>query len=66
MDNRLNLIEAAYLGISVRRQCELLGVKRSSLYYQPEEINTENLSLLRLIDEVFTKYPFFETRKMVA
>lgn len=66
MDNRLSLIEVDYPGISVRRQCDLLAVNRSSLYYQPEEINAENLNLLRLIDEVFTKYPFFGTRKMMA
>lgn len=66
MDNQLSLIDAEYKGISVRRQCALLGVNRSSLYYQPEEVNAENLELLRLVDEIYTKHPFFGTRKMMA
>ena len=38
-------------GISVRRQCELLGVSRSGLYYEPVGESDENLTLMRLLDE---------------
>ena len=37
--------------ISVRRQCELLGVNRSGLYYAPVGESEENLLLMRLLDE---------------
>lgn len=52
--------------ISLRRQCELLGVNRSSLYYQPLGESEENLRLMRLIDEQYTRAPFFGSRRMTA
>jgi len=50
--------------LSVRRQCELLGLNRSSYYYQPAMETTENLELMRLIDELYTAHPFYERRQM--
>ena len=50
--------------ISVRRQCELLGVNRASLYYKPLGESEENLRLMRLIDEQYTKTPFYGSRRM--
>jgi putative transposase len=64
--NRAELIEPCYPGLSVRQQCVLLDVNRSSLYYSAAEVDQETLNLLRLIDEIYTKYPFFGTRKMVS
>jgi putative transposase len=52
--------------ISVRRQCELLGVNRTSLYYLPKGESEENLRLMRLIDEQYTRTPFFGSRRMAA
>jgi putative transposase len=52
--------------ISVRRQCELLGIPRGSLYYEPRGESEENQRLMRLIDEQYTRTPFFGSRKMVA
>jgi putative transposase len=52
-------------GISVRRQCELLGVNRSSLYYDPVGESSENLRLMRLLDEQYTRAPFYGSRRMV-
>ena len=43
----------AHPELSVRRQCELLGVTRSTLYYEPAGETDENLALMRLIDEQF-------------
>ncbi len=51
--------------ISVRRQCELLGVNRSGLYYEPLGESKENLALMRLLDEQYTRAPFYGSRKMV-
>ncbi len=50
--------------ISVRRQCSLLGLARSSLYYQPVEVAAEDLALMRRIDELYLKLPFYGSRRM--
>ncbi len=52
--------------LSVRRQCELLGVSRASLYYQPVGESEENLRLMRLIDEQYTRTPFYGARRMAV
>jgi len=49
--------------ISVRRQCQLLGVYRSGFYYQPVEESEENRLLMRLLDEQYTRTPFYGSRK---
>ena len=48
------------------RQCELLGISRASLYYQPVGPSDEELTLLRLLDEQYLKTPFYGSRRMVA
>jgi putative transposase len=50
--------------ISVRRQCELLGVNRAGLYYEPLGESEENLYLMRLLDEQYMRAPFYGSRKM--
>ncbi len=50
--------------LSVRRQCQLLGVNRSGLYYEPQGESEENLLLMRLIDEEYTRRPFYGSRRM--
>ena len=59
-------MEPEHAGISVRRQCDLLGVNRSGLYYQPMGESTENLMLMRWIDEQYTRRPFYGSRRMTA
>jgi putative transposase len=44
----------------------LLGLNRSSLYYEPAVETSENLQLMRRIDEQYTAYPFYGSRKMTA
>jgi putative transposase len=65
-EERRRLVEGEHAAISVRRQCELLGVNRSGLYYEPAGENAENLRLMRWIDEQYTRHPFFGTRRMTA
>jgi putative transposase len=48
----------------VRRQCALLGLNRSSLYYEAVAETPENLRLMRRIDEPYTACPFYGSRKM--
>ncbi len=50
----------------MRRQCELLGLSRSSLYYEPAGEASEDLRLMRLIDEQYTARPFYGSRRMTV
>ena len=50
--------------LSVRRQCELLGLNRSSWYYEAVGESAENLALMRRIDEQYLKKPCYGSRKM--
>ena len=50
--------------IPIWKQCELLGLNRSTLYYKPAAISEYNLMLLRLLDEQYTRTPFYGIRKM--
>ena len=51
--------------LSLSRQCRLLTIGRSSLYYEPTGESTETLALMRRIDELFLKSPFYGARQMV-
>jgi putative transposase len=59
-------VEWAHPDISLGRQCELLGLARSSLYYQPRGESERNLKLLRLLDEQYTRTPFYGVPRMTA
>jgi putative transposase len=50
--------------MSVRRQCELLGVNRSSLYYEPAAPDREELEVMQRMDELHLEHPFFGSRMM--
>ena len=58
------MVEPDNSRISVVRQCELLGVSRSSYYYQPQPLNERDLRQMRLIDEEYTRHPFRGARRM--
>ena len=58
--------QLAHPDLSIRRQCELLGVNRAGLYYQPLGESEENLRLMRLLDEQYTRTPFYGRRRMRA
>jgi putative transposase len=58
------LIEAGHPELSVRRQCELLGLRRSSLYYEPAAETAENLRLMRLLDQEYSAHPFLGSRRL--
>ena len=59
-------IESGAAGLSIRRQCELLGLDRSSYYYHPGEETAANLDLMQRIDRLYAEYPFYGSRKMVV
>lgn len=52
--------------MSVRNQCDLLELNRSTLYYKPVETDAETLELMRLIDEIFLNHPYFGARRIQA
>ena len=66
MDDKRNWIEVNHPLLSIRNQCEILNLPRSSIYYMPhiKEFSDEQLALLRLVDEIYTRRPFFGTRQM--
>jgi putative transposase len=66
VDLKRPLVEPNNPHLSIRRQCELLGLNRSSYYLLPATESEENLRLMRLIDQQFLKTPFYGSRKMTA
>jgi putative transposase len=60
------MIEPNHPQLSVRRQCELLGLTRSTLYYEPAGESVENLHLMRLLDEQYLRTPFYGRPRMTA
>src|SRR6266852_5824578 len=66
VDVMRSLIDPDHATLSVRRQCELLGLNRSSLYYEPAEETSENLRLMRLLDKQYTACPFYGSRRLTA
>jgi len=59
-------IDPSHKVISIAKQAELLGLNRSSYYFQPMGENEQNLLLMHLIDEEFTAHPFYGSRRMTA
>jgi putative transposase len=62
---RQDLVALDRPGLSVVRQCELLGISRSGFYYEPVGESEANLRLMRLIDEQFMETPFYGSRQMM-
>jgi HTH-like domain len=65
-DERLRLIERESEDLSVRIQVELLSVNRSGVYYQPQPPSAAEVQLKHRIDEIYTKWPFYGSRKITA
>ena len=59
---RKSMIKRDHPGLSLSRQCRLLSICRSSYYYQAKGESPENLALMRRIDALFMKYPFYGSR----
>ncbi len=62
---RKAMIRRGHSGLSLGRRCRLLSISRSSFYYASKGESPENLALMRRIDELFMKYPFYGSRQMV-
>ena len=63
---RRDMIDRGQCELSVVRQCELLDISRSSVYYSPVQLDEYELELMRLIDKQYLLTPFYGSRKMAA
>ena len=63
--DRLKMIARPHPDFSIQEQCALLKVPRSTLYYKPKPVSDEDLTLMRRIDEIYTKWPFYGSRRLV-
>ena len=63
--NKRRLMISPDTTMSIRSQCDLLGVARSNYYYQPIGESAENLKYMRIIDEQYMRTPYFGYRKMM-
>ena len=58
------MIEPENKKISIRKQCSLLKLNRSVFYKKPKPISKEDIKLMNLLDQIYTKRPFFGSRRM--
>jgi len=63
---RRQMIERNHRQLPLTVQCRLLGVSRSSLYYQPRAVSPEEVALKHRIDEIYTACPFYGSRRIAA
>lgn len=63
-EQRQQLIDANYSQLSLRRQCALLQINRSTFYYEPEKVNAEDIDLINEIREIWERYPFYGYRRI--
>ena len=58
------MIELQHNELSIKRQCELLEINRSTLYYSPKEVSGQDLEILKLIGKLYFSRPFYGYRKV--
>lgn len=66
VEERRRLVDPVNDEIPVGRQCGLLGISRSGYYYRPAGESSYNEELMRLIDEEYTRHPFYGVRRLTA
>ena len=66
MRDRIELIEKNHPKLSMRKQCELLGVARSTASYQAVPSDPEDIRIKRLLDEIYMVDPCLGSRKLVT
>lgn len=58
------MIEPGFNQLTITQQCKLLDINRSSYYYKPTGLSSEDLRIMAVIDEVYTMHPYFGMRRM--
>ena len=66
MQQRRQMVEIDNNNLSINKQCEVLQIHRSGLYYQPNGESQHNLDLMLEIDKIHLKWPYYGTRRMTA
>ena len=66
VDQKRQLVDPGCDSLSVARQCELLALPRASFYYRPVGESAQNLLYMRLIDEQYTKTPFYGVPRLTV
>lgn len=65
LNERRKMVEKT-IELSQEKQCKLLTIHRSGLYYKPLEESEENLKIMRLLDEQYFETPFYGALKLLA
>jgi putative transposase len=65
LEERRMMLDRNDENLSIVKQCELLDINRSSFYYVPKQENSENLAIMRILDEQYLKTPFFGVERLV-
>jgi len=65
IDEKRQMIEQNNILLSIKRQCELLGLSRAAYYYEPESVSDEQQILLNIVDQIYTEHPYFGHRRML-
>ena len=60
------MIKRDHPELSISQQCKLVRLSRSAFYYTLVGVNENTLAMMKEIDRVFTKYPFFGSRQIAA
>lgn len=60
------MVQPEHEELSVRQQCALLHLARSNLYYEPVEVQAEELALMRHIDRLYLEHPYYGSRRMTV
>jgi putative transposase len=58
-------VDATHPDLSIRRQCELLILARSTLYYVAADMSPEDIALMKAVDRIYTSWPFYGSRRIV-
>jgi len=66
VERRREVVDRTHESLSIVRQCSLLDISRSGLYYQPKGISDEELELMKLIDRQYLLTPFYGARKIAT
>jgi putative transposase len=62
--DRRAMLDRKHDKLSIRRQCDLLGIARSGVYRPPRAANDNDLGVMRRLDELFTQWPFLGSRRL--
>ena len=62
--DRRATLDRGHAQLSIRRQCELLGIARSGVYRPVRPANDNDLGVMRRLDELFTQWPFLGSRRL--